>query len=124
MPLTFALPSTPSPTSTASSMTPSTPAQALFPAGASLPSESCVRREQSRHCHFELPGLTKEAVSLDVRDNMLSVSGESTISAERDEKGYAGIKPEEIKASMTDGVLTVTFPRTTPEQAPQKVKID
>ncbi|KAH9910291.1 small heat shock protein [Epithele typhae] len=90
---------------------------------------------------FELPGLTKETVSLDLRDNVLSVSGESTISAERDEKGYAvrerrfgkfsraiplpqGIKPEEIKASMTDGVLTVTFPRTTPEQAPQKVKID
>ncbi|KAH9926565.1 small heat shock protein [Epithele typhae] len=117
---------------------------------ASLPSESCVRSKMDLHedkennlvtATFELPGLTKEAVSLDVRDNVLSVSGESTISAERDEKGYAvrerrfgkfsravplpqGIKPEEIKASMTDGVLTVTFPRTTPEQAPQKVKID
>ncbi|KAI0744756.1 small heat shock protein [Earliella scabrosa] len=89
---------------------------------------------------FELPGLTKENVQIDVKDGVLSVSGESTISSERDEKGYSvrerrfgkfsrslplpqGIKPEEIKASMVDGVLTVTFPRTTPEMAPKKITI-
>ncbi|CDO76514.1 hypothetical protein BN946_scf184712.g4 [Trametes cinnabarina] len=89
---------------------------------------------------FELPGLSKENVQIDVRDNILTVSGESTISSERDEKGYSvrerrygkfsrslpipqGIKPEEIKASMENGVLTVTFPRTTPEQAPKKITI-
>ena len=38
---------------------------------------------------FELPGLTKENVQIDVKDNVLTVSGESTISADRDEKGYA-----------------------------------
>ena len=38
---------------------------------------------------FELPGLTKENVQIDVRDNVLTVSGESTISSERDEKGYS-----------------------------------
>ena len=37
----------------------------------------------------ELPGLSKENVSIDVRDNVLTVSGESTISSEHDEKGYA-----------------------------------
>ncbi|TFK79789.1 HSP20-like chaperone, partial [Polyporus arcularius HHB13444] len=90
---------------------------------------------------FELPGLSKENVQIDVKDNVLTVSGESTISSERDEKGYSvrerrfgkfsrsiplpqGIKPEEIKATMSEGVLTVTFPRTTPELAPKKVKID
>ncbi|KAI0717765.1 small heat shock protein [Cerioporus squamosus] len=89
---------------------------------------------------FELPGLTKENVQIDVKDHVLTVSGESTISSERDEKGYSvrerrygkfsrslplpqGIKPEEIKASMAEGVLTVTFPRTTPEQAPKKITI-
>ncbi|KAI0632622.1 HSP20-like chaperone [Trametes polyzona] len=89
---------------------------------------------------FELPGLSKENVQIDVRDNVLTVSGESTISSERDEKGYSvrerrygkfsrslplpqGIKPEEIKASMENGILTVTFPRTTPEQAPKKITI-
>ncbi|KAL1938086.1 hypothetical protein VTO73DRAFT_11915 [Trametes versicolor] len=89
---------------------------------------------------FELPGLSKENVQIDVRDNVLTVSGESTISSERDDKGYSvrerrfgkfsrslplpqGIKPEEIKASMENGVLAVTFPRTTPEQAPKKITI-
>ncbi|KAI0743760.1 small heat shock protein [Daedaleopsis nitida] len=89
---------------------------------------------------FELPGLAKENVQLDVKDNVLTVSGESAISSEHSEKGYAvrerrfgkfarslplpqGIKPEEIKASMVDGVLTITFPRTTPEMAPQKIAI-
>ena len=108
---------------------------------------------------FELPGLAKENVHIDVKDNILSVSGESTVSNGRDEKGYSvrerrfgrfsrslplpqGVKvsstlcgespnakvnmtlqPEEIKASMTDGVLTVTFPRTTPDQVPQKISI-
>ncbi|KAI0328836.1 HSP20-like chaperone [Cubamyces sp. BRFM 1775] len=89
---------------------------------------------------FELPGLSKENVQIDVRDNVLTVSAESTISSERDEKGYSvrerrygkfsrslplpqGIKPEEIKASMDSGVLTITFPRTTPEQAPKKITI-
>ena len=38
---------------------------------------------------FELPGLTKENVQLDVKDHVLSVSGESTISNEREEKGYS-----------------------------------
>ncbi|KAI8972609.1 HSP20-like chaperone [Trametes punicea] len=89
---------------------------------------------------FELPGLTKENVQIDVKDNVLTVAGESTLSNERDEKGYTvrerrygkfsrslplpqGIKPEEIKASMNNGVLTVTFPRTTPELAPKRITI-
>ena len=38
---------------------------------------------------FELPGLAKEDVSIDVHDHVLTVSGESKMSAERDENGYA-----------------------------------
>ena len=37
---------------------------------------------------FELPGLAKDHVQIDVRDNVLSVAGEATTSAERDEKGF------------------------------------
>ena len=33
------------------------------------------------------------------------------------------LQSEEIKASMENGVLTVTFPKTTPEQAPKKITI-
>ncbi|KAI0755771.1 HSP20-like chaperone [Fomes fomentarius] len=89
---------------------------------------------------FDLPWLSKENVQIDIRDDVLTVSGESTISSEHNEQGYAvrerrfgkfsrslpvpqGIKPEDIKASMENGVLTVAFLRTTPEQAPQKITI-
>ncbi|KZT05094.1 small heat shock protein [Laetiporus sulphureus 93-53] len=89
---------------------------------------------------FELPGLNKENVQIDVHNGALTVSGESKISSERDEHGYAirerrygkfqraiplpqGIKSDDIKASMDNGVLTVTYPKTTPDQAPKKITI-
>jgi HSP20 family protein len=38
---------------------------------------------------FELPGLKKEDISIDVHQGRLTVSGESTDSAERTEDGFA-----------------------------------
>lgn len=110
---------------------------------------------------FELPGLKKEDVNIELQNNRLTVSGESTISSAHDQSGYAvrerrfgkfsrtlqlpeGIKvciffhvsavmnrlidysreqPEEIKASMENGVLTVTFPKTSPELAPKRIAL-
>ena len=37
---------------------------------------------------FELPGLNKENVNINVHNNALTVSGESQMSSERDENGY------------------------------------
>ena len=37
---------------------------------------------------FELPGLQKEDVSIDVHNNILTVSGQSNTSSERNEDGY------------------------------------
>ncbi|KAI0721431.1 HSP20-like chaperone [Fomitopsis betulina] len=89
---------------------------------------------------FELPGLNKENVSIDVHNNVLVVTGESKVEEKRDENGYAirerrfgkfsrsiplpqGIKEDAIRASMENGVLTVTFPKTAPEMAPKKIAI-
>ncbi len=38
---------------------------------------------------FELPGLKKEDVNIDVHNNLLSISGESKIAEDRDQNGYA-----------------------------------
>jgi HSP20 family protein len=38
---------------------------------------------------FELPGLKKEDVTIDVHNNVLTVSGEAKHDEERDENGYA-----------------------------------
>lgn len=37
---------------------------------------------------FDLPGLTKEAVNIDVQNNRLTISGENQSSQEKVEKGY------------------------------------
>lgn len=38
---------------------------------------------------FELPGLKKEDVSIDVQDGRLTIAGESKISSENEKDGYA-----------------------------------
>ncbi|KAG5638907.1 hypothetical protein H0H81_008968 [Sphagnurus paluster] len=89
---------------------------------------------------FELPGLKKEDVNIDFRDGRLTISAETKISEEHEKNGYAvrerrfgkvsrtlqipqGVKDEEIKASMENRVLTVTFPKMAAEQAPKKITI-
>ncbi|KAE9400120.1 HSP20-like chaperone [Gymnopus androsaceus JB14] len=89
---------------------------------------------------FELPGLKKEDVQIDLQNGQLTISGESKISSEHEQEGYLirergfgkvsrtlklpqGIKEEEIKASMENGVLTVTFPKSGTEAAPKKITI-
>ncbi|KAI0072185.1 HSP20-like chaperone [Panus rudis PR-1116 ss-1] len=94
---------------------------------------------------FELPGLKKEDVSIDIRPvssdtNVLTVSGESKISSQHDENGYAirerrfgrfersvalpkGIRPEDVTAKLENGILTVTYPRVSPQEAPKRIAI-
>jgi len=89
---------------------------------------------------FELPGLKKEDVTIDIHNGRLAISGEARMSSEHEESGYAvrerrygkfartlqlpqGVKEDEIKAAMDNGVLSVTFPKTAPEMAPKKITI-
>ncbi|TRM64349.1 HSP20-like chaperone [Schizophyllum amplum] len=90
---------------------------------------------------FEFPGVKKDNVQLEVHNGRLTVGAETKVSEERDENGYAvrerrygkwsrtlqlpdGVKEEEIKATMENGVLTVTFPKTSPEAAPKKITVN
>ncbi|KAF8896496.1 small heat shock protein [Infundibulicybe gibba] len=87
-----------------------------------------------------LPELKKEDVEIEVHNGRLTVSGETHLSSEHDQQGYAirerrfgkfsrtlqlpqGVKEEDIKASMNDGVLMITFPKLAPEMAPRKISI-
>ncbi|KAK0470245.1 HSP20-like chaperone [Desarmillaria tabescens] len=89
---------------------------------------------------LELPGLKKEDVHIDVHGGRLTISGERKFSSEREDNGYAvrerkygkfsrilrvpqGVKENEIKASLADGLLTVTFPKAAPETTPTKITI-
>jgi len=89
---------------------------------------------------FEFPGFSKDEVQLDFQNGRLTVSAETKKSEDYTDTGYTlrerlhgkfsrtlqlprGVQDEQIKATMDNGVLTVTFPRTLPEVAPKKIVI-
>ncbi|EDR07930.1 uncharacterized protein LACBIDRAFT_327723 [Laccaria bicolor S238N-H82] len=89
---------------------------------------------------FEFPGSKKEDVQLEIQNGRLTVSVENKISEEYNEDGYAvrerrfgkfsrtlqlpqGVKDDEIKASMENGLLTITFPKSASELTPKKITV-
>ncbi|KAG6336261.1 hypothetical protein ID866_2838 [Astraeus odoratus] len=89
---------------------------------------------------FELPGVKQEDVNLDVHQNRLTVSGAFKSEFPPDDPGYvvkerprdkftrtinlpSGVKPEDIKAKIDQGLLIITFPKVTPEQEPKRITI-
>jgi HSP20 family protein len=90
--------------------------------------------------YAEIPGVDKEAVAIEVKENVLSISGERTVDSSvgngsymRSERVFgkfgrtfalpAMITTDKITASFKDGVLRITIPK--PEQAqPRMVSIN
>ncbi|KAG2127565.1 small heat shock protein [Suillus bovinus] len=89
---------------------------------------------------FDLPGMQPENVSIDVQQNRLTISGEMGAESARQEEDYAvrertygkfsrilqlpmGTKPEDVKAKMENGVLSVTFPKVGKEQETKRISI-
>ncbi|KAJ3551312.1 hypothetical protein NM688_g4776 [Phlebia brevispora] len=89
---------------------------------------------------FELPGMKKEDINIDVQNNCLTVSGEAKVSSDREESGWQvqerrygkfsrciampqGVKEKDIHAHMDNGILSVTFPKSTPEETTKKIAI-
>ncbi len=81
-----------------------------------------------------LPGVKSEEVNIEVRGNLLSISGETKQEEERKEKAYhrrertycrfersvilpTSVEPELAEAVLEDGVLTLTLPRAADAQA-------
>ena len=88
----------------------------------------------------EIPGVDKEAVAIEVKENVLSISGERNVdnsvgngSYMRSERVFgrfarsfalpAMIPTEKITASFKDGVLKISIPKPEVEQ-PRKVSIN
>jgi HSP20 family protein len=88
----------------------------------------------------ELPGISKEDISVEVKDNALTLRGERFPESEVNEDKYYRreicfgtfersftlqdrIQPEQIKASFKDGILTIKIPRTQTEK-PKQITVD
>jgi HSP20 family protein len=87
----------------------------------------------------DLPGLSEQDVSIEVRDNALTISGERKAEHEKRERGWyrversfgrfsrsltlpEGVDPDSISAGFDRGVLQVTIPK--PEQRkPRRIAI-
>ena len=76
-----------------------------------------------------LPGIDKKDIKVEVKNNVLTISGERKEERKTDEKNYyrferhygkfersfglpETVKPEKVSASFNNGVLTVTLPKT------------
>ena len=88
---------------------------------------------------FDLPGLEKDKVSVEIEDNVLTVSGERTRTHEvEDDRFYRferrfgsfqravtlppGVNEDQIRADFKDGVLEIHVPK--PEEAkPRRIQI-
>ena len=87
----------------------------------------------------DLPGMTKDDLDIEVKDGVLTVSGERKAEDEekadthyRIERAFGsfsrsltlprGITPDRIDADFTDGVLQVRIPKPE-ERKPQRVRI-
>jgi len=87
----------------------------------------------------DLPGLTESDVSIEVENNVLSISGERKAELEEQHEGYyrleratgafarsltlpEGIDPEAVAATFDNGVLEVRIPKPV-EAKPRRVQI-
>lgn len=89
--------------------------------------------------HAELPGVKKEEVSIEVKENILTIKGERSEVKEVNEDKFfrkerifgsfqrsftlpSAIDPENIKATFKDGVLQIEIPKPE-EQKPKQIEI-
>ncbi len=104
-----------------------------------IPAMDLVETDEHFVLKADLPGLSEEDVSIEVEENVLTISGERKAEHEDKREGFVrversygsfrrsltlpeGIDPEGVSASFENGVLEVRIPK--PEQRkPRKVAI-
>ncbi len=103
------------------------------------PRANIQETSQAYQLNFDLPGVKKEDVKIDVHGRTLTVSGERKHEAATDEAGYQryecisgtfersftlpeGVEMGRVDAVLTDGVLRVTLPKAEAEK-PRKIEV-
>lgn len=104
-----------------------------------VPAIDLAETEDSLVLTADLPGLSEDDVEIEVKDNVLKISGERSSSSEgkkenyhRVERSYGsfsrsltlpeGIDPESVSAEFENGVLEVTVPKPA-ERKPHRITI-
>ena len=104
-----------------------------------VPAMDLVETDDHLVLRGDLPGMTEDDVDIEIKDNVLTVSGERKAEHEDKGEGYhrverafgsfsrslslpRGVDPEQIDASFTNGVLEVRIPKPA-EAKPTRVQI-
>jgi len=104
-----------------------------------IPAMDLVEAEDHFVLKADLPGLDEDAVSIEVQDNVLTVSGERKSEHEQRQKGWyrversfgrfsrsltlpEGVNAEAISANFDKGVLEIRIPKPE-ERKPRKIEI-
>jgi HSP20 family protein len=106
-----------------------------------IPAVNTREADDAYYIEVDLPGVKKEDISINVDDNVLTISGERKIEEERkDEEFYRvesvygkfersftlpeDVDADKIEAEVKDGVLTIRIPKAqVVEKAPKKIEI-
>lgn len=110
----------------------------LFGAGAAVSMDYAETRD-GIELTAELPGLEEKDVKVTFADHMLTISGEKAVSKDEKDKNYhfversygafsrtielpADVEADKISASLANGVLKVTVPRSA-KAAPKQIEV-
>jgi len=115
--------------------------KALNPEIDFIPAVNTREADDAYYIEVDLPGVKKEDISIDVKDNILTISGERKIEDERKDEEFYRVEsvygkfersfslPEDvdvdkIEAKAENGVLIVKIPKAQSiDKAPKKIEI-
>ena len=106
-----------------------------------LPNVDVFERDGTFVLRADLPGMTKDNVKVEVKDNVIAIEGERKSDFEEDKDGVyrmeraygtffravplpEGVKTDDVKATFKDGVLEVTVPLPLAEIEPKTRSIE
>jgi len=104
-----------------------------------IPAMDLVEEEDEFVLRADLPGLSEDDVEIEIKDSVLTISGERKAKETREGEGYyrverafgnfsrslslpEGVAAEQVTASFDNGVLEVRVPKPE-ERKPQRVQI-
>jgi HSP20 family protein len=104
-----------------------------------IPAMDLVETDDHLVLRADLPGMTEDDVDIEIKDNVLTVSGERKAEHEDKSEGYhrversfgsfsrsltlpAGVDPDKVEANFDNGVLEVRIPKPA-EATPTRVEI-
>src|SRR4030042_2617374 len=108
--------------------------------GAWVPAVDIFETNEAIVLKAELPGITAQDISVEVKDNTLTLKGEKKFEKEVKEENYhrmersygsfqraftlpGTIHQEKVKAKFKDGILEITLPKVE-EAKPKQVKVE